>query len=297
MQADSTKDTIISSPKQEVEDAQKTVRSFEVARKLEANSTLSHVWERSQRFFVAMQFVGLIVAVFLLFSKIPPPGVAVAILSAAAIIMTFHEKMGKWHKILWVVITALFLYIELRAIDHAQDEQLAQQQTVLEKTQNVAELARRNLETVTGDGSHPCIVPQSHASRSGGIPLVVLNRGINPLTGVEIQILSDQEFLDGTSLFRKPKVNIGTLRSEWGKELPDFIMPKLKSDGTAHYLAEIWTQNGFYMETIYFRRGKYLPWAYQYNLAKVTNIKTGKLSSISKNEMIQDCVQNKWSDD
>lgn len=261
------------------------------------NLQKSRFLERPHRVFVAIQFIGLIVAVFLLFSKIPPPGVAVAILSVAAIIMTFHEKMGKWHKILWMVIIALFLYIELRAIDYAQDEQLAQQQMVLEKTQNVAELARRNLETVTGEGSHPCIVPQSHASMNGGIPLVVMNRGINPLTGVEIQILSDQEFLDGTSLFRKPKINIGTLRSEWGKELPDFLIPKLKSDGTAHYLAEIWTQNGFYTETIFFRRGKYLPWAYQYYLTKISDIKMGKLNSATKQEIVKDCDQREWSDD
>jgi hypothetical protein len=144
-------------------------------------------------------------------------------------------------------------------------------------------------------------VPQSHAVVNGLVPLVVWNKGVHNLTGVEVRLLSEREFLDGGSIFYKPPAELGTLRSEWPKPIPEGVIPKPEDNGVANYIAEIWTQNGYYTEVINFRRGKYmLPWAYQYWLTKqfgfppkqpfATEIKEAR-------KAMKACGQNQWSDD
>jgi hypothetical protein len=273
------------------------------------------------------------------FFDIPETGKAVALLGGVAVFLALRGEIKEIHgseKIIWTLIVFVLLWTELKAIDKdhkinadkeaaARAEQLAnfraignginttikqsQQQfdasmgkanQLLDSTQKVSNLAQENLATITGKGSHPCIVPQSHAAgRDGAIPLVVWNRGVVPLTGVEIRLLSQSEFLDGESLFHKPSVKIDTLRLDWPKPLPESILPTPGGDGVAHYTAEIWTQNGYYVQVINFRRGKYqLPWAYQYWLNKQTPflLKASGARGM-KGELMADCQQEKWSDD
>jgi hypothetical protein len=74
------------------------------------------------------------------------------------------------------------------------------------------------------------------------------------LTGVEVRLRSLSELLDGSSLFYKPPAELGTLRHEWAKPLPEGVIPRPGDDGITYYIAEIWTQNGYYAEVINFRR-------------------------------------------
>jgi hypothetical protein len=273
------------------------------------------------------------------FVDIPEAGKAVALLGAVAVFLALRGEIKEIHgseKIIWTLVVFALLWTELRAInkDHginaekeavARTEQLtnfraiadginttikqSQQQfdasmaktsQLLDTTQKVSNLAKENLVNITGEGSHPCIVPQSHAvTHDGAVPLVVWNRGASPLTGVEIRLLSQAEFLDGESIFHKPSVKIDTLRPDWPKPLPESIVPSRDNDGVAHYTAEIWTQNGYYTQVINFRRGKYqLPWAYQYWLYKQTPFQQNQPPARGmRGEVMTDCKQEKWSDD
>jgi hypothetical protein len=247
--------------------------------------------------FTRMQILAIVVMLFICISElfidwIPPSTVVILLLTFFSVVMTL-DVLEKKQKTVWIVIVAALTLIALHAIFHEGSEQLAQQKAVLKKINTAAKLAKDNLAALTGEGSYPCIVPQSHAVIKAAIPLFVWNRGINPLTGVEIKILSSSEFINIKSRFLKPFIDIGTLRSGWGKPLPYIIYPKLGKDGTANYTADIWTQNGFYVESINFRRGKYmLPWAYRYRLIKVHVMK-----NMTMNEIMKECVTQKWSDD
>jgi len=171
---------------------------------------------------------------------------------------------------------------------------------VLDTTQSVATLARQNLDTVTGKDSYPCISPQSHAVfTDGSVPMTIWDKGPNVLTGVSVILMSQEEFMSGASLYKQP-ADLGTLRPEWPKTLPERVIPVPDKDGVAHYLAEIFTQNGYYIQVINFRRGKYsLPWAYQYWLTQQIPFHpkgTPKVEGMmSKPTRI--CSQPKWSDD
>jgi hypothetical protein len=171
---------------------------------------------------------------------------------------------------------------------------------VLDTTQNVATLAQESLDTVSGKGSYPCIFPQSHAVfPDGSIPMTIWDQGPNVLTGVAVILMTREELLDGASLYKQPS-DLGTVRPEWPKTLPERVRPVPDNDGVAHYLAMIYTQNGYYTEVINFRRGKYLlPWAYQFWLTqqipfrpKGSRRANGMIGKITKA-----CTQGQWSDD
>jgi len=177
---------------------------------------------------------------------------------------------------------------------------LDKEQVVLNTTQNVAALAKKNLDTVTGKDSYPCIIPQSHAVfTDGSLPLTIWDKGPNVLTGVAVILMSEDDFLKGASLYKQPS-DLGTLRPEWPKTLPERVVPVPDKDGIAHYLAEIFTQNGYYTQVINFRRGKHaLPWAYQYWLTQ--QIPFHPKGDPKLNGMMATptkvCSQSAWSDD
>jgi hypothetical protein len=126
--------------------------------------------------------------------------------------------------------------------------------------------------------------------------LVIWNKGKNNLTGVEVLLLNESEFLGGAEFYKSP-TELGTLPFEWPKPLPEGVIPVPGTDGVAHFIAEIWTQNGFYTEVINFRRGKYsLPWAYQYWLTRQVPFR-GKEGQGMAGRLISACSQAKWSDD
>jgi len=251
----------------------------------------------------------------------PPVGVYVAVMGAVAAAVTFRKDPSATEKATWIVLITLLMIAEVRnlyvgdakqaakfadiekrltsavdgigtAIKNGQ-QQLSKQDALLGKTADVAELARKNLASVTGKDSFPCIVPQSHAASDTSIPLFIWNKGRNNLTGVEIRILSAKEFLSG-ALFFKPPLELGTIPPTWGKPVPESISPELGSDGTAGYTVQIWDQTGFYTEVMSFRRGKYLlPWAYKYWLTEHVILNKTTTESVP----VAGCSSAQWSDD
>lgn len=264
----------------------------------------------------------------------PSSGVTVVVLGVVAVVMTVRaeDKWERLERIGWLFLTGVLALVAIRAInqeDYRRDQEftsiltgladgirssnqqfqatMAKENSILDTTKTAADLSKENLASMSGEDSYPCIVPQSHAVVNGMVPLVVWGRGPNNLTGVEVRLLSQREFLDGGSLFYKPPTELGTLRSEWPKPLPEGVIPTPGDDGVAHYIAEIWTQNGYYTEVINFRRAKYvLPWAYQYWLNKQFGFPLGQqvkteeqIKSAFKQEqkIAKACGQSSWSDD
>jgi hypothetical protein len=276
----------------------------------------------------------IISAVFCLrwtFFHVPPPGYSIGALAVVAGLMSVRE-MKVLGKITWVVLLICLLITEFRAINKDRAENERQQREffeeqkagftgiatqasnnfagttaglttainglkgVLNTTEGVARLSRENLEELSGAGAHPCVVPQP-APNGSAIPLVIWNRGKHVLTGVEVRLLSSQEFLDGHSILYKPSVNIGTLRYEWPKPIPEPILPIPDEKGIASYQIEIWTQNGFYVEVINFTRGRHNQWSSQYWLTnQAVTWKDGKRVGMM-GSLVPDCKMAEWSDD
>jgi hypothetical protein len=300
---------------------------------VESRSWFESVWRR--QWFGWLLILAFVLLYILWARHIPSPGKSVAALAALAALMAFRSEAGGFEKFVCMLVLIAFLLLEFQSIDQERLEaaykegvirdaetkhfaEIAQgiedtlrnselqfratmekENSVLATTQTVGELTKRNLESVSGEGSVPCIIPQSHAVVNGTVPLVVKNAGLNNLTGVEVRLLSLPEFLDGASLFYKRPAELGTLRTEWAKPLPDGITPIPDKDGIAYYIAEIWTQNGYYSEVINFRRGKYLlPWAYQYWLQKrQLRVPPTKTDFELQKLVSSKCSQPAWSDD
>lgn len=249
-------------------------------------------------------------------------------MAVVAAIMTIRTTKWTFEGLGWLGLTAILALAAIHATqeeDNSRNRQfnavlsglevtnqelrdsVSKENSILDVTKTAADLSKQNLDIVSGEGSYPCIVPQAFAVVNGVIPLVVWNRGKNNLTGVEVRVVSDAEFLDGRSMFYKPPAELGTLRAEWPKPLPEGVVPQLEKDnGVAHYLAEIWTQNGTYNEGINFRHGKYGFWAYQYALHQQFLFPRGQHVLTPKqiqDEVRQDrkaldaCSQSIWSDD
>ena len=140
---------------------------------------------------------------------------------------------------------------------------------VLSETETSASLSARNLSAITGEDSHPCVVPDALAMAGTQVPFGIWNRGPNPLTGVEVSITTMLQYQEQRIAGKSNAVAIGTLTPEWPKSLPA-VTPIAGKDEIAHFTAEIWTQNGFYTETINFRRARkgQQYWAFQYGLYK-----------------------------
>lgn len=140
---------------------------------------------------------------------------------------------------------------------------------VLVETEKAAGLSAQNLSAITGESSYPCVVPDALAMVGIQVPFAIWNKGKNPLTGVEVSITNMPQYQEQRIAGKSNAVAIGTLRPEWPKSLPA-ILPIVEKDEIAYYMAEIWTQNGFYTETINFRKARKgtQHWAFQYWLFK-----------------------------
>jgi hypothetical protein len=269
----------------------------------------------------------------------PPIGVFIGVLAVMGVLVPlFREwgEIGRLEKVLWTLAMFALLALELRTLYLDRDEHDAEQalarcrdlesfqaiankldgsirqaqgqyqstiaevNNVLKTTQSAASLAKNSVDQLSGKGSYPCIVPQSHAVVDGKIPLVLHNRGKNNLTGVGVQILSPHAFTEDIREFYKPEIDLGTVNPIWSKPLPVGIAPELDRNGIADYTIFIWTQNGFYSEVLQFRKGKYLPFAYRYWLTKreVFDKPTKQFPKGAQvSTPITGCQSSEWSDD
>ena len=146
----------------------------------------------------------------------PTPGVSVAIIAVVAATVSIHGDMEGSHKALWMLIIGAFLVLELVSIRHERNVQTAAQKTLLDEERkhfgeigdgikatisdsdsnfnatmgqfsSVISQTGSVLLNVTGGDSYGVVVPQT---MGGGdqIPLLVWNKGNNPLTGVTVSI-------------------------------------------------------------------------------------------------------------
>jgi hypothetical protein len=295
--------------------------------KIELRERLEAIWESRWSGVSITSILAVCAGYFLL--AIPPPGICVAALGVAAAFMAGRTKATGAEKATWMLIISTLLVTEVLAIKKDRADQIAaekargaeerrhfaeigegikktleqngrefeatmsKENAVLGTTTEAAELSERNLASISGKDSFPCVVPQSHAASDTAIPLFIWNKGKNNLTGVELRILSEREFLSD-AIFFKPPNELGTLPPTWGKPLPETVSPTLGPKGIANYQVQIWDQTGFYTEVINFRRGKYLlPWAYQYWLTKHVIIN----KTTTESRPVKGCSSGEWSDD
>jgi hypothetical protein len=269
------------------------------------------------------------------------PGIAVAVLALSAAIMSLRTDTNLRERAGWCIVLGLLLIAETIAIhkDRAESDKAAankqielntqfqgiasqirqdiagnqshyvstlrQVNGVLQTTQGVGKLAKRNLEELSGADSYPCIVPDAMVMSLSSVPFSIWNRGKNMLTGVEVSLLNMQEYQEARRHGDLKSIVIGTLPSEWPKSIPA-ISPKIDFGDVGKYRAEIWTQNGVYDEMINFRKSRNpklsAPWAYQYWLSKqvVSEGPTKEYPYLHKGDrmsvVMRGCDQPKWSD-
>jgi hypothetical protein len=84
--------------------------------KIQVQEFSEQIW-RSSKFGLSVILAGSLLYLYWAF-HIPSPGKAVAALAVAAAIMTFRGEIGGLEKFFWMAMLFVFLFMELRAIDH-----------------------------------------------------------------------------------------------------------------------------------------------------------------------------------
>lgn len=230
----------------------------------------------------------------------PSVGVCIGVLGLVAAVLPFlREKVGRKEKSFWVVLLTGCLTVEVWSIrledikrdreqeftscenlrafkmiaDGLRDDGLANQahytstisrvDGVLTTTQNVARLARENLQNVTGGNSYAYVYPKLIIGSLSDYILEIHNMGEQVLTGVTVKtslVISGvpQPGVKGIPdlVTRENRVlNIGTLAPNTGEKIPEVVLtPELRADGTATYRLLINAQNKGVQETLFFRR-------------------------------------------
>jgi hypothetical protein len=224
---------------------------------------------------------------------VPPPGYAIGALAVVAGVMSVRDVkiLGK---ISWVLLLVCLLITEFRAIDkdRADNEQkekefFATQQkgfgeisqqaganfeqttrgletainglnSVLGTTQDVAKLAKRNLENITGGDSFAYLVVEP-TEGAVGYSVNVFNNGSDILTGVTVRVArvrgergSEGDYwLDSGPMHAIQMNNLGPHAHAL---MPDYwIYPLENGVLTTHFLAIISAQNGDVIQDIFFR--------------------------------------------
>lgn len=140
-------------------------------------------------------------------------------------------------------------------------------QGVLDVTRTAANLSSSNLAALTGEGSYPCVVPG--VVRGGRTILQIWNRGVNPLTAVQVKIYHVNQNQLPADFFTRPMPDIGTLAGISSKMVPNGLELKPEDEypaGTFQYNIEIDTQNGTYNEVLsYIRASNANGWTYAWS--------------------------------
>jgi hypothetical protein len=250
---------------------------------------------------------------FLWLFKAPPPGYAVGALAVVAGVMSVRD-IKVLGKILWVFLLVCFLITEFRAIDkdradnqEAQkkffesqkegfagiSQQAAQQFSattqgltaavnglngVLQTTQGVADLARKNLENVTGGTSFAYVVPNTEIVPAApdlwkhGFSMTVINEGRDTLI-LNIVVAHVLEQTNGhvvTDLGPMTPTGPITLAAHTAQQVPErFIQVNADSTHVDHFLILINAQNGSEQEDMWFRPAKSgIGWACKFVVQK-----------------------------
>src|SRR5712692_5164946 len=256
-------------------------------------------------------------------------GVVTVFMAVLGGIVSAHAPNKPWHKVAYVILfvmvgaASVWLIIRISNENVAANAGLSSalsdlsvstkeiarmaalntslQEKLLGQDARISKLADESFKNITGADSFPYIAPQP-APYPGPIPLFVWDHGKYMLTGVTITIRRDNDF----NFYQSP-VDVGTLHLGWGKPLPVAIMPKPdEKTGEDIYLADMYTQNGFFTEVMHFRKskdGKYWAskfWVVDHKFSERQEKQTPalKLPAMPKNGSISFTVydRSKWSD-
>jgi hypothetical protein len=263
---------------------------------------------------------------------IPSPGKSVAALAVAATIMTFRKDLTGIEKSFLTFVLFLFLLIEVKAIDQDRDENNAKQKAffqdqhdnfqavtqqastnfstttsgltkaiaglnvVLGATQDVAKLAKQDLENTTGENSFGFAVPQVAGET---VPLVVWNSGDQVLSGVSMTIAHTQDPNWGISFFQP--IYLGAIGPHEFVPVPVAyaITPRPdEKSGEDNYWITISAQNGTVSESLFFRRRKTtVPWAYSYLVTKHETLKKATKGMPKGAQYMKPLLSRGWSDE
>jgi hypothetical protein len=233
----------------------------------------------------------------------PSVGVFIGALGLLGVLAPLlREHIGRTEKAVWTIVLTVCLILELRSIhleevkhDREQDFAVCQQlhsfqaiadtlgaavtsgqkqydttiqhlDKVLGTTQAVAEISKKNLDSVSGGRSYAYIVPQ--VTNSGyDYAMAISNGGPNVLTGIEVRIAKIIKGDCDYFLKRKPgtyvmdctfddgpmhPIAVGSLSGHETVEMPSLM--DVGPDGSAKYLITITAQNGHSIEFLQFRK-------------------------------------------
>jgi len=179
---------------------------------------------------------------------------------------------------------------------------------ILERSEQAATLSKRNLDSIMGTDSVPCITPQPWALPGGKVQLILRNLGGNNLTGVEVNLYTNREYANSVSRSGIPAIALGTLTPHWSKELPA-IVPEIDGqvqEGVGRYYAAISTQNGHYMETIDIKPSADPRYAWATRYWMVRDLHSNKEEKIGNTVIpkgatsgsgVPECMAGGWSDE
>lgn len=252
------------------------------------------------------------------FYCVPPPGYAIGALAVLAGIMSVRE-MKTLAKISWVFLLICLLIMEFRAIDkdRADNEQkqrefFASQKSgfssiatqassnfeattsglktainglngVLETTQGVASVAKKNLDAVSGGNSFAYFMPCADLPDPPPVTPVtwctgnIVNAGDQPLSMVSLDIArllpNGMKSIDALDT-----VNIGSIAPRGVVRLPYKLHPDSGPDG---FEIEINAQNGSVVEDLYFRKPQQgYGWAYKFTVNRIHLDDRGNVLSV-----------------
>jgi hypothetical protein len=148
----------------------------------------------------------------------------------------------------------------------------------------VSDLAKANLEAITGGNSYAFATPQPKPWQSD-ISMSLQNAGNQILSGVSMTIatvikdcvdVASPDCREFTDLGPMKPIAIGNLAGHAATEVPKFLHPV--ADGSGHFILLVSAQNGMVREDIWLRRAKAsLGSAYRFEVHRVRIDKKSQL--------------------
>jgi len=247
-------------------------------------------WDKNPYCGLALILVVGAVAVYTGFRPTTSPGISIGLLAFAAGVMSVRPKMHFPEKSAWIIILVAFTYQEVRDIRRTDADNVATRNSqnaafgvivddlktsiqnskdqysatvkhvdgVALTTQKVADLARTNLEALTGGNSYAFVYPTAILGSDREQMLKIHNAGNQSLNITMTMVLVVQESgPEGcdVSTTNRTVIPIGPVAPHDGRTLPNPVFePVLRFDGTAIYQIWLNAQNAGVSERLQFRR-------------------------------------------